>query len=745
MSKQTETRIGIENADQPFEIHWDNNGIAHVHAGTVADAYRGMGYVTGSERLWQIHLGTLFAGGKLASVLGSRFVTQDLVFRSFKVPAYDLPESPGDWVVDAYLDGLNSLVRNQTVAPPEFAKAGVEPREFTRHDVATKHRFTGWFQHKTWMEKIYLGKLMATHGTEWFENHVRRFSSADADCIRDLKPALLDIDPRLGNLLFPDAAILSGSNNWAISEELSASGAPMLATDPHQPHTIPNVFFFVHLHAPGWDTFGASLPGTPYFMMGFNQDLAWGLTTGFVDTYDVYVERDNAFELEEIKIEIAGEASRAFEVASSPHGPILESLTDGLGITESRSRDQWTSLSWVMRDIPTSAGALALLPLATNSEEFGEALFENDVCPLVNNIICVDKQSDLRRFIATTLPKRTEVTGTVPLPGWNPAFDFENSLSEELLVERNPDSGFMLTANNDTMGNRGDYPIHNFPTSNARADRIAELLVEKKSDFTSADFERMQLDLLDVKARQWVPEFIDCMTSDDPVVQRARQLLADWDYIASTDSKAACVYYLLLESRWHIKFMQTVLGDELLESMPVVAPGINRFSIADFMAPGSPWRAHRDLLESIICQRTTDVMSNLNSEFGDDWNWGRIHQISFRHSLAKHEPWAHLKAGPDTIGGSATTLAMAMHLPVEGSTTKLQVYHGPAFRWVVDLADPLHFRFVIAGGNGGTVDGPFAINQYQSWLNGEYFDVSLVLDELDIVSSQKFSPGNQGS
>ena len=517
----------------------------------------------------------------------------------------------------------------------------------------------------------------------------------------------------------------------------------MLATDPHQPHTIPNVFFFVHLHTPGWDAFGASLPGTPYFMMGFNRELAWGLTTGFVDNYDVYVERDSTFETERFEIDVAGEASRTFEVAHSSHGPILESLTDALGITESRSREYWTSLSWVMRDIPTSAGALAGLPLAATSEEFGDALFENDVCPLVNNIICVDRQNDLRRFIAATIPKRKEVTGTVPLPGWEPAFEFEHSLASELLVERNPDSGFLLTANNDTMGDRGDYPIHNFPTSSARADRITELLVEQKANFTSADFERMQLDLLDVKAREWLPDIIDCLTGDDPVVKRARTLLADWDYVARMDSKAACVYYLLLDTRWHIAFMLEVLGDGLLQSMPVVAPAISRFSVADFMAAGSPWRAHRKLLGRIICRNTIEVMSNLDSEFGEDWNWGQIHQISFRHSLAKHQPWGHLKAGPDPIGGSPTTLAMAMHQPVETGSEKLQVYHGPAFRWIVDLSDPLHFRFVIAGGNGGRVDSPFTINQYQSWLGGEYFDVSLVLDELDIALSQQFSPNDR--
>jgi len=186
--------------------------------------------------------------------------------------------------------------------------------------------------------------------------------------------------------------------------------------------------------------------------------------------------------------------------------------------------------------------------------------------------------------------------------------------------------------------------------------------------------------------------------------------------------------------------MQEVLSDDLMLSMPVVAPGLSLFSIADFMQEESPWRQHRSVLERIICEKTIEVITDLDTEFGEDWSWGQIHQIRFRHSLAKHEPWTNLSIGPDAIAGSPTTLAMAMHLPAQQGSEKLQVYHGPAFRWVVDLSDPLHFRFVIAGGNGGNNDSQFATNQYQSWLNGEYLDVSLLLEEIDIAYGQTFSP-----
>ena len=98
-----------------------------------------------------------------------------------------------------------------------------------------------------------------------------------------------------------------------------------------------------------------------------------------------------------------------------------------------------------------------------------------------------------------------------------------------------------------------------------------------------------------------------------------------------------------------------------------------------------------------------------------------------------------MRVGPDPIGGSATTLAMAAHNPPGKDSIEQYVFHGPAFRWVTDLADPLHFKFVIAGGNGGRSDSKFLNNNYEPWLKGEYFDMTLVKSEIDVVSSLRIS------
>ena len=404
--------IYIKATGAPLEICWDRLGIPHIFAQNREDAFIGMGYTAGYERLWQIHLSCLYANGCAASVLGRRFLTQDALHRTFDVPSQriGMSESEGDGIAEAYLEGLNAYVDELSEVPPEFQHAETEPRRFTLTDIASRYRFCSWFQHRAWIEKIYLAKLMASHGADRWRNHVRRLSKDDERLVETMNEPFRRLDPVVARLLVPDVP-LSGSNNWAVRSSHTESGAPMLATDPHQPFSIPNTFFYVHLSAPGWDTFGASFPGMPYFMMGYNRDLAWGLTTGFVDNYDVYIERTHEndklryltpagwepVDVREEVIEIKNQKDIRIPVHSTRHGPMLEPLIEGLALQTPREDEYRTVVRWSLGVNPTSAGTLARLPLAKTAEEFGGYLFENDVTPLVNNIICVDRHDDLRR------------------------------------------------------------------------------------------------------------------------------------------------------------------------------------------------------------------------------------------------------------------------------------------------------------------------------------------------------------
>ena len=739
--------LDIPNCDGAFDICWDDLGIPHVYASTVADAFRGMGYVEGYERLWQIHLSCLYANGNAAEVFGERFVRQDVLHRAFDVPAHRLgvPESDGDWVVDAYLDGLNAYVATLSEPPPEFAGINAIPRRFTRADIAARYRFSSWFQARSWPEKMFLGRIMARHGIDRFRDHAPAFSQADAEVVAALGQPLGELDLTPIALVNP-ALNLSGSNNWAVTGHRTASGMPILATDPHQPHSIPNTFFYVHLHAPGWDVFGASFPGVPYFMMGYTRDVAWGLTTGFTDNYDVYIEQVDGDGVltpdgwsplgrRTETIGVRGEDARDFEIVAGPHGPLLENLTHALGMRDAPSGRFRTALRWTLGHNPTSAGTLARLPLARTTEEFEGTLFENDVTPLVNNIIAVDRHNSLRRFIVATLPKRRDVTGVVPLPGWDARYDFEQATATELTVEVDPPSHFAVTANNDTLGDTAPFPIHTFAANSARADRIAEL-VGDRTGFTAADFEAMQADLKDLRAAALVPEFLPFIeNTGDHRLDVVHRMLADWDYRATSSSPAAAVHYTFLDRMWHCRFLVRSLGRDFAVQ-PAAAPSLNRVEPRYYHGPA--W--DQELLTETIREVYRGVHDDLVRELGAPqmWRYGAIHQVHFWHTLHRRAPWEDMQVGPVPFGGSGTTLAMAMHMgrgpgkDPGADGVPQRVFHGPAFRLVVDLADPDHCRFVIAAGNSGRPGSRHVTDHFETWLKGEHHTIALSRDELTV-------------
>src|SRR5262249_15291431 len=127
------------------------------------------------------------------------------------------------------------------------------------------------------------------------------------------------------------------SNNWVVSGERSASGKPLLASDPHRAAALPSLRYLVHLTAPGWNVIGSGEPALPGVAIGHNDRIAWGYTIIGVDQADIYVEqlapndskaytaangREMLTTLKET-ILVKGEKAREVELRYSRHGPVL--------------------------------------------------------------------------------------------------------------------------------------------------------------------------------------------------------------------------------------------------------------------------------------------------------------------------------------------------------------------------------------------------------------------------------------
>ena len=92
-----------------------------------------------------------------------------------------------------------------------------------------------------------------------------------------------------------------GSNNFAVSGSVTATGKAFMVDDPHREVTMPALRYIVHLNAPGWNVAGATEPGLPGVIRGHNEHIAWGRTASDADEADIYVEQLNPANPNQVK------------------------------------------------------------------------------------------------------------------------------------------------------------------------------------------------------------------------------------------------------------------------------------------------------------------------------------------------------------------------------------------------------------------------------------------------------------
>ena len=80
------------------------------------------------------------------------------------------------------------------------------------------------------------------------------------------------------------------SNAWAVDGAHSATGAPLLAGDPHLAFGFPGIWYLARIDTPTDTLAGATAPGIPFIVLGRNRDIAWTFTTTGADTEDVFIE-----------------------------------------------------------------------------------------------------------------------------------------------------------------------------------------------------------------------------------------------------------------------------------------------------------------------------------------------------------------------------------------------------------------------------------------------------------------------
>jgi len=289
--------------DGRVRIIRDDRGVPHIRAATLHDLYFAQGYVTGSDRLFQIDVTRRYVYGRLSELLGAVTLATDERSRIYDPAALVAAQfarlGPGQRAeLQAYADGVNAAASREP-APPEYRAivGGFEPwrpQDSLACGLATVRDLSDG-----WDDVIVRDDVVRTVGPRG----VAAFFSL-TDPVYDVptaggpRAAIAPL-PALDSARIVAAAAASddpdragrGSNAFAAGAAHTATGRALLANDPHLNRSIPGIWYLVDLAAPGYHVAGATLAGTPGIVLGHNERIAWGATNGTVASPRVFRER----------------------------------------------------------------------------------------------------------------------------------------------------------------------------------------------------------------------------------------------------------------------------------------------------------------------------------------------------------------------------------------------------------------------------------------------------------------------
>lgn len=533
--------VRLPGLKSPASIVIDANGIAHIHARNERDLFFLQGYVHAGDRIFQMDHNRRLASGTLAELLGSGALASDVQFRTIglhraaalSVAAMDKKTRAA---LESYARGVNAwLAANQL--PPEYVPLELSSIPlWTPADSIVIGKLISFSlsfdvdidQTLAFQSYVVAGDTLGFDGRKLYLEDLNRSAPFDpAATIPDAAAGAYrpwrshELGPIDTSRVRPEALALAarqvkkmrgipilkrtmdrnkhdGSNLWAISGALSASGRPIIANDPHLHLGTPCTFYPIGLKADdGFLAFGSGLAGVPGIVLGFNRHISWGATNNRIDVTDTYQEQvipdpaspsglatlhkgstepiipipevfrinqpGNAIEDDLVIVPAGGDIpAYTLIVPRRNNGPII-SLDPASGVALSV---QYTGFS-----ATHEVAAFLKIDRASNLHEFIEALQFIDFGS--QNFVYGDDRGNIAYFTSAEMPVREDlqegfVDGAPPwfirdgqggnewLPVQHPqphqALPYEILPFAEMPMIVNPPAGWLVNANNDPSG-----------------------------------------------------------------------------------------------------------------------------------------------------------------------------------------------------------------------------------------------------------------------------------------------------
>lgn len=764
-------RQGAAGLSEPVEIIVDRWGIPHIYARSTHDVFFAQGWNAARERLWQLDLWRKRGLGRLAEHFGPQFVAKDRAARLFLYRG----DMDAEWAVygpdakawtEAWAAGFNAYVAKvlagEAPLPVEFGLTDTRPEPWDASDVVRIR--THGISNNAESESIRIriasaGPLAADRLRRKLEpDHALTLpdgldlSDVPADLLADYTLGTKEAEftapgaaaataaavPELA-----DEAAAQGSNNWAISGARTASGRPILASDPHRVLIAPSIRYVVHLEAPGYQVMGAGELHLPGVTLGHNATCAFGITIFPADHADWMVYElnpqnrsqyryDGGWEDMRIvteRIAVKGDAPRDVELAFTRHGPVLKAEPH-------KNRAFALRTAWSLPGTAAYFGA-ARYQTAGDWPTFRAALKHWGAAPM--NFVYADVAGNIAWQPAGFIPRRKGWDGLAGAPG-DGRYEWDGFIGQdELPTLLNPARGWIQTANE--LNVPRDHPSLDLALSYewadpARAERIGEVL-DANDRMTLADSAALQVDVVSRAALRGTA-LLAGLTSPDPQVQRAIDLLSGWDGAETLESAPAAIAEVWLSKHLGRAIAARVATPAAQAIINGVTSPSQYAAVAWLQAPdaslgGDPAAARGEILLESLRAALDELATRLGPDMAA-WRWGDLHHAHFIPSaaaLADPALKARLSHGPAPVPGSGQTVGAATYRMDDFAMT-----NGASVRMVMDVGAWDNSLVINTPGQSGDPASPHYSDLFPLWAKGQYVPMLWSRDAVEAAAEQ---------
>ncbi len=758
-------KISSKQISSDIEIYRDSMAIPYIIANDDEDAAFALGYVHAQERLFTMDLARRAGAGRLSEILGSETIPFDLMFRTVGIRRMaEMIKSRMDKhslkILEAYSNGINLYIdQAKGHYPVEFDILNYSPYKWKPLDCLIMGRMMAWELNVSWWTDVVFSELVQKLGDEKVKEILPDYPEnapfiipPDLKKMPDISSSLMDTDRKFRKFFGIEGTHI-GSNNWIVNKQMSASGAPIIANDPHLGYSAPGKWYAAVIRSKDWNAEGYTLPGVPVFVIGKNQNISWVLTNIMLDDADFYVEKidssgknyfyDNKwYPLQIIKdtINVKDSASVPFTIKITRHGPIISGIHPYKVLyPDTRIDTSAVTMRWTAQDYSDEFTAFLKINKAKDWKEF-KAAFSTYAVP-GQNFVYGDDKGNIGYVFGGKLPLRGEQNPTFVMDGTLSKNDWKGYVPQNEIPDLfNPPDNYIASANNKTIKNF-KYHISNLWEPPSRIERITELLHSKQKQSVS-DYMKYQMDFVSPYAKELTGYILNAFNNvriTDANLKLTIELFQNWNYEMDQYSQVPAIYAVFFN---HL--LQNIYKDKMGHDMYnefLFTTNVPYRSVMQLMEKPDSWwfddqsTSRIEDRDEVIRKSLSEALTDLETKFGKDlkeWQWGKLHHAVFKHAFSGFSSIVDnvINIGPFEIGGDGTTIFNTEY-PFYESIEKFPRFRhsefennlGPSMRYIYDFSKPDEFYMILTTGESGNIMSDHYSDMSQMWLRGKYLRI----------------------